>query len=243
MPPKGSAAPGCTLTAILIAAIVGLLLLVLRQLPAPYIKTVLIGDKSLQYLCSKPDSSSSPEVTSTFRQIPVLEDFSPSRDEEWHNEVLTRKGGFLWVKYNESSNEAWGISMFHGLHCLKMLRMALQQSPMVQNVFENEGAGPLHQHKGTAHHPDMDPTHLGHCVGYIAQHLLCAADDTLEPPWLSFNDKGDVIDAGVDGEGFRHKCRDTSLLWSTAANSESIPVDPWGWKLDDTVNGVFRDED
>lgn len=71
------------------------------------------------------------------------------------------------------------------------------------------------------------------------QHLLCAADGTIEPPWLRHNEEGDVVDGGVDGEGFRHHCRDASLLWETAATSENEAVKLWDWQMGDTIESVF----
>ena len=86
--------------------------------------------------------------------------------------ALPRKGGFLWVEYNETANEAWGISMFHALHCLKMLRLVIRSRDMMKSVVgETDGADPGigGEAKGTLKHPDMDPMQIGHCVGYIAQ--------------------------------------------------------------------------
>lgn len=113
-----------------------------------------------------------PRITTAFRERPVLEDLSPAGDDSWERMALPRKGGFLWVEYNETSNEAWGISMFHALHCLKMLRLVIRNSGLMKSVVgesdpvqHSEGGGET----GTLMHPDMDPVHIGHCVGYIAQ--------------------------------------------------------------------------
>ena len=112
-----------------------------------------------------------PSRTTLFRERPILEDLSPSADEAWEQTLLTRKGGFLWVEFNETSSEAWGISMFHALHCLKMLRIVVRSSEMMKSVVkESRGASDNgRQDGGNSKHPDMNPLHIGHCVGYIAQ--------------------------------------------------------------------------
>ena len=68
---------------------------------------------------------------------------------------------------------------------------------------------------------------------------MCAADSTIEPPWTKFDDHGHIVDAGVNGEGYQHQCRDASLLWETAAESEKTAIKPWQWQLGDTVESVF----
>lgn len=48
-----------------------------------------------------------------------------------------------------------------------------------------------------------------------------------------------MVDAGVDGEGYQHQCRDANNLWKVVAQSEANPIEPWGWKMRDTVESVF----
>lgn len=112
-----------------------------------------------------------PEKTTLFRERPILEDLSPFADEAWEQTLLTSRGGFLWVEFNETSNEAWGISMFHALHCLKMLRIVIRSSDIMKSVVEGGGGASDNGGQGgeTLDHPDMNPVHIGHCVGYIAQ--------------------------------------------------------------------------
>ena len=112
-----------------------------------------------------------PSRTMLFRERPILEDLSPPADDAWEQTLLTRKGGFLWVELNETSNEAWGISMFHALHCLKMLRIVVRSSEMMKSVVEKSGGASDNggQDGGNFEHPDMNPLHIGHCVAYIAQ--------------------------------------------------------------------------
>ena len=73
----------------------------------------------------------------------------------------------------------------------------------------------------------------------VHQHLLCAADGTLEPPFLIRDNVGQVFHKGISGEGYQHQCHDASPLWEAAAKSESAAVKPWQWSLGDTVESVF----
>lgn len=114
--------------------------------------------------------SARPPITRFVDMKEVLEDLSPKSDASWSSSLNTPQGGFLWIKYNETSNMAWGVSMFHAIHCLTLIRN------MVQIQARNSTAGvhhgnhnPTHQSKG---HKALDSHHVGHCFSYIAQ--VCA---------------------------------------------------------------------
>lgn len=110
---------------------------------------------------------SAPKVV-TFREVPVLENLSAAGDAAWANAALTPRGGFLRLRYNETTIHGWGISMFHALHCLQTIRTVVRESPMMQ---EGSG-GATHDHDdGHDSGRDMmlDPGHVAHCIGYIAQ--------------------------------------------------------------------------
>ncbi|CAD6592347.1 MAG: hypothetical protein ASARMPREDX12_005995 [Alectoria sarmentosa] len=181
----------------------------------------------------------------TFRELPVFLDMSPTGDTAWADAALTPRGGFLWLRYNETTSHGWGISMFHALHCLQTIRTILRESLMMQE----ESGGATHDKRMAHDHDDghdsghnmMDPAHVAHCVGYIAQHLLCAADSTIEPPWIRQDKAGKPV-TGVDGEGYEHQCRDNSLLWDVAKDSEQKAFSSWDWKQGDTIESIFRKE-
>ena len=98
---------------------------------------------------------------------------SPAGDAAWAEAALTPGGGFLRVRSNELTVYGWGISMFHALHCLQMIRTIVRDSPMMQE--ESGGAkhenGMAHDHNSghDSGHDVMDPEHVAHCIGYIAQ--------------------------------------------------------------------------
>ena len=105
-------------------------------------RTVCVNDKSWE------QENGHHYSTILFELHPILENLSSSANEAWAENILTPKGGFLWVQLNQTLYRAWGISMFHASHCLQTLRTTIQ--------------------RGEAN----DPGHIGHCIGYIAQVSL-----------------------------------------------------------------------
>lgn len=103
-----------------------------------------------------------------------------------------------------------GVTMFHQLHCLQMIRSAFQQREM-----------PRKRQSGiTAEQARLpDQTQWVECLDYLMQGILCAADDTIEP--AHDTDMGRV----VDGYGVNHICRDPDRLWYEVMGKDSRP----GW--------------
>jgi hypothetical protein len=56
--------------------------------------------------------------------------------------------------FKNVSGRAFGISMFHQIHCLHMIRLALINGP---------------------------DDHSGHCLNFLRQGILCNCDTTLDP--------------------------------------------------------------
>ncbi|KAI1337657.1 hypothetical protein F5Y15DRAFT_417798 [Xylariaceae sp. FL0016] len=163
------------------------------------------------------------------KDIPELKDMTAEADNAWSSTLSTPMGGFLWIDHNETHSEPWGVSMFHALHCLSLLRVQVQQS-------RNAKAG-THDHSahGTGKHED----HVGHCFSYLAQHILCAADGTVEPPDVIKDSAERLVYWGINGMGYQHQCRDAELLRETVLSSERRPVTPWDWETGDTIRSVF----
>ncbi|KIM89628.1 hypothetical protein PILCRDRAFT_1964 [Piloderma croceum F 1598] len=70
---------------------------------------------------------------------------------DWHSLDYFPKGpGFVRLGPN---GRQFGVSMFHQIHCLNMIRMAL--------INGADG-------------------HSGHCMNFLRQAILCAADTTIE---------------------------------------------------------------
>jgi hypothetical protein len=73
-----------------------------------------------------PHISASRKSPKTFIPNPAYNDLSPSADGNWTN-LLPPNGGFFSSKVGEGY-EMVGLTMFHQLHCLGMIRGALQEN-------------------------------------------------------------------------------------------------------------------
>jgi hypothetical protein len=101
--------------------------------------------------------------------------------------------------------------MFHSLHCLALLREIVK-------IKSHNSNSDIH------HSSHADEAHAGHCLSYIAQSLLCSADGTLERPKSILDKNGDILRDDINGEGVEHRCRDQSLLWNLARQTEKEPI-------------------
>lgn len=90
----------------------------------------------------------------------ILHKFSQAIDGGWASRPLTNKGGFLWVQYNETYRVTWGVTVFHALHCIEMLRIyTLNDS----TIYAHEAPGDIAP-------ANMDQSvHMSHCLDYISQ--------------------------------------------------------------------------
>ena len=88
----------------------------------------------------------------------------------------------------------FGIAAFHQLHCLYL-------------IYE-DFYGAL---DGTLAEPGM---HFSHCLDYLRESVMCAADTTLEPFKGKFDAGGGG--KGVDGTGSVHQCRDFIQVYEWA---------------------------
>jgi hypothetical protein len=105
-----------------------------------------------------------------FRELEALEDMSAAGDENWDD--LFAGDGYLFLKPENTSFpwEPWGVSMFHGLHCLQVLRNKIQE--LAGRVTGSEPLERQGQHGH--HHDDLDDSdvsdiHYLHCFSYLAQ--------------------------------------------------------------------------
>lgn len=114
--------------------------------------SIISGIRSLQ-----PSHLSSPAATTEGK---VSHKFAGAIDGGWASRPLSPKGGLLWVQYNETFSVTWGITVFHALHCVDMLRAYMLNDTGVH----------LHETEEPTAAPDMDTgVHLSHCLDYISQ--------------------------------------------------------------------------
>ncbi|KAJ7506561.1 hypothetical protein B0H11DRAFT_235190 [Mycena galericulata] len=127
----------------------------------------------------------------------VIEDsvyYAPNETDEWHSQ-FPGGGGFVRLGPNY---RLFGVSMFHQLHCLDKMRTAVTMDPPTE----------------------WEKWHVQHCLNYVRQMLLCAANVRLEP--VTASEEG----MKVDGLGVKHVCRDWSSLYDLAEkNYEAWPAD------------------
>lgn len=69
--------------------------------------------------------------------------------------------------------------------------------------------------------------------------MTCAADDTIEPPWLIKDDEGHILEHGVDANGVWHTCKDTNPLRAAAELDEVVSSEIWKWSKGDTVTDIL----
>ncbi|RAK99261.1 uncharacterized protein BO80DRAFT_446550 [Aspergillus ibericus CBS 121593] len=190
---------------------------------------VLTSDRSIpsltqqfqQHVCPTSPSEPSPPITRKFHSLtPLLgvhpdTSQSPSADISWESLLLPQNGGMLRVQTSNDTVTDYGISMFHQLHCLTVLRGLI-----FPGTSQHHGASTSPSHSGDAHE---DAVHWAHCFDYIAQAIICAADDTIEPPHSVIDKDGKSV-LVIDGIGHTHQCRDPEPLWRAVLDSGTHAV-------------------
>jgi hypothetical protein len=154
---------------------------------------------------------------------------TPSTDHYW-TDLLPPNGGFIHIKEENTGNRTVrGVSMFHQLHCLQMIRMAFQDLLGVgsegMDMDKRHGKAKLGEGEG------VTELHWTHCLDYLRQvsrhlrccwgctveicadvgkNILCMADDTIESTHVSKT--GKLL---VDGY-MEHQCRDARPVYRAA---------------------------
>lgn len=93
-----------------------------------------------------------------FEPIPALEAaIGDPEDVNWDEYLLTPNGGFIMVDEGDGVTKGYGVTMFHQLHCLGMIRTMLF------------GGAMNHDHEVQGAEWSKNPLHFLHCLDYIAQ--------------------------------------------------------------------------
>lgn len=79
--------------------------------------------------------------------------------------LLTPNGGFLIVKDTTDTKHLYGLSMFHQLHCLAMIRSAFQG----YSKSNSELASHASHHNNGVGHDESEADHWLHCFDYLRQ--------------------------------------------------------------------------
>lgn len=106
-----------------------------------------------------------------FREVEALEDMSVAGDQKWFD--LFADDGYLFLKPENASfpPEPWGVGMFHGLHCLQVLRNKMQdlESRVSGKDVPLDIQGHHAHHHGDSDDSDVSDIHYLHCFSYLAQ--------------------------------------------------------------------------
>jgi hypothetical protein len=101
-------------------------------------------------------------------------------DSEWFS-LANSSSGYVRLGPRD---RIFSVTMFHQMHCLRMLNFAFDPSKFARLE------------------------HINHCLGYLRQMALCGADLTLEPAgWQSRDFKFDRV-------GATHMCRDWTGIYA-----------------------------
>lgn len=120
---------------------------------------------------------------------------SSEADAEW---LSIYPGNMLGFIHLGPQKRFFSFSLYHQIHCLNALRLAILGG---HHDGEAEEQGHEHGHVGK-----RAVEHSAHCLNYLRQTVMCAADLTLEPEIiLGSQDVG-------EGLGAVHVCRDWSKV-------------------------------
>ncbi|KAK1991604.1 hypothetical protein LX36DRAFT_590141 [Colletotrichum falcatum] len=139
---------------------------------------------------------------------------SESVNEAWSS-LMPKRGGFFTRPAISPGESCFAV--FHQLHCLDMLRLALYELHPDAKDYERNSSrhSPNPKHKGRSTSTDANHSyniyHVGHCFDLLRQAIMCRPDLTAEPI--------DRTSGGVTGFGTEHQCANwTQLMGWMAAN-------------------------
>ncbi|KAI8626642.1 hypothetical protein F5Y19DRAFT_216915 [Xylariaceae sp. FL1651] len=160
------------------------------------------------------DHGSKPLLHSVrFEEHAAYQNLSRTYDTLW-NELVPENGGFYPEQDSNGKVVAKGLSMFHQLHCLAMIRISLQRAMGFINNTDVMSASHAHHHD----HPDSsieeETEHVLHCFDYIRQVMLCMADETVEDVSEEAKDGRPIVTGMVE-----RKCKDPLPLYEKASMS------------------------
>ena len=100
-----------------------------------------------------------------FQARPEFNDLTASADDLWAS-IIPKNGGFV-LKQKGKSWDVAGVSMFHQLHCLAMIREGIQVLQHENQHLKRSPHGGTHDHDSSQ--PMNDTIHWAHCLDYLMQ--------------------------------------------------------------------------
>ncbi|KAI0074341.1 hypothetical protein K474DRAFT_1665530 [Panus rudis PR-1116 ss-1] len=129
---------------------------------------------------------------------------SEDADAEWLSIYPGTNRGFIRLGPNK---RFFGLAMFHQIHCLNSLRLAMTGRPPHSLRRRDDGDKEWMN-------DEVQIEHAHHCLNYLRQAILCNADLTLEPEIREGTE-----DVG-EGLGVTHVCRDWSKVYAFVEQNE-----------------------
>lgn len=180
---KSSQAVICKVFASLLAFICTIILtfVVLYPTHLPLSQTLRVSLNRLALGCTQLTEESKATVQTVFKGKLGLENLSSADHSDPTPAIEKPQWGLLWVQRNETYKQAWGISIFHALHCLEMIRDELDDRTRDQTRDAILGRS-----AGNREHDHQREDHVHHCLAYIAQVSCLQLDFDHQIPAPSF---------------------------------------------------------
>ncbi|ETS88116.1 hypothetical protein PFICI_01944 [Pestalotiopsis fici W106-1] len=209
---KGSRLPNTqTLLSIFSISILAIIVVFFLRSDIPYTPTLTVKSHLIQdyhHIVQDVEKSS---IVMNFREHAEFKNLSHEYDIYWKNTRPPNGGYFAWLD-ETGTRRRDGISMFHQLHCLVMLREAMQG--LGEEIQSLKAMRRDTAHEDHAMHTEHDDLHWLHCFDYLRQAILCNADSTFEPHLMNSNGK-DIVDGMIERD-----CKDWSLLYKASEKSD-----------------------
>lgn len=107
-------------------------------------------------------------------------------DEDW--DIMPPGEGVIYIPEHDMH---YLISQYHQLHCLRNFREYILAGAPLNTLMYG---------------------HIDHCLGYLRQMVMCAADSSLEPASHRQRAPDGTIKSVITGVDIVHQCRDWSQL-------------------------------
>ena len=129
----------------------------------------------------------------------------PHTPQDWESMTPAGSGGFVRLG---PQKRLFGVAMYHQLHCLRTLQQATSHS-------NGSGSGSYDAPEKL----DNIGGEVRHCLNYLRQMLLCAANVRLEP----MTQDRELGGLKTDGIGLEHRCKD----WTVVRREVEANVERW----------------
>lgn len=117
---------------------------------------------------------------------------------------MTGGGGFIRMPMGDGRHSYFAVSMYHQIHCLTAMRRYFDDILSGKNITE------------------LNIVHSTHCLSYLGQNFLCAADTSLEPTHPERRSSSSKLTYVAVEEGVVHRCRDWTQVRSWVESNHAL---------------------